>query len=130
MQMRDLDVVDEALAEIDARLALKRDQKEHVTYYGKKSCAHTIVLNDGDRQGYSVGLVKSGDAYDITYDAFGSGDRMTRVLGSGMANLGREYSVAAAKRKVRDKLAKQGFKVTGREQLPSGWTRLRVAARS
>lgn len=130
MRMRDLDVTEEALSEIDARLELKRDQKQHKTYYGMRSCDAAIVLNDGDRQGYSVGLVKSGDAYDITYDAFGSGDRMTRVLGVGMAHLGREYSVAAAKRKVREKLAKQGFKVTWREALPSGWTRLRVAARA
>lgn len=147
--VKDLDAVEETLAEQFPNLELRRNQKTYKWYeswvndyrgakaavdqghdpkdFGK--CDHAIGIK-GDKSSYEIGLVKrkDGEGWDMLWDRWGSGAWVERAMGTDASGFRREYAATVATRRAKSTLAKKGFKVE-RENLPGNKIRLKLRKR-
>lgn len=148
MRVKDLDALDEACDALG--LELRRGQTRYAwwgTFVGDSSaygqhdpatfgkCEHAIGrkgmrARTGPDGEYEIGVVPAldGDGYDLLYDAYGPGRRLTEIVGEGVNTLRREYACAAVTRKAKQKLAPKGWQVA-RENLPNGRIRVKLRKR-
>jgi len=61
-------------------------------------CAHAIVMEDGAKGSYEVGLVEreDGKGFDAIYDVFGPGIQLEKKFGKGLGKLKTEIGVVTA----------------------------------
>lgn len=148
LKLRDLDAIEEAGAQLGFELI--RDKKTYNWYQqfvndsetGRQfarergvsemgKCEHVLRLKNASAGDYEVGLVKSldGDGWNIVYDEYGSGRKLSAALqGREAPALKREYAAAVATKRAQKKLGKEGWR-TVREDLPGGRIRLRIKKR-
>jgi hypothetical protein len=126
-------------------LVLKRDQKTYKWYgrfmngsrdygdidpkdFGKG--AHALQLANHTSGDYEIGLhpAKDGDGFQVVFDAWGPGQRLTAAVEAGANKLRREYAAACASRKAKVTLGRKGFVLT-REDLAGGRIRLKLRKR-
>jgi len=142
LKVKDLDALEEAALALG--MELRRGQKTHKWYgqfmgdtrsapghdpktFGK--CEHAIAVK-GEPSAYEVGVVKAldGDGFELLFDSWGPGQRVEAKAGRNLARLRQEYAVAVTAKRVKQTLARQGFKMT-REAAEGGRVRLRLRAR-
>lgn len=145
--VKDLDAVEETLAEKFPQLELRRNKRTFKWYgrwmndfhgdnaavdqgydpkeFGK--CEHTIGFKNSTGA-YEIGLVKAktGDGWNVIYDAWGGA--LDRVVGRNAVDFKREYAATVAVRRAKQTLAKKGFTTT-REDLPGGKIRIKLRKR-
>lgn len=146
LKVKDLDCVEETLAEQFPQCELRRN-KTHFTWYERwmndfhgndaavtqgrdpkkfGQCDHTIGIK-GNNKAYEVGLVSDGaGGYDLLYDTWDG--KLEPILGRGLQNFRKEYAAKTATKKAVDKLSRHGWRVT-REELPTGAIRLKLKKR-
>jgi len=74
------------------------------------TCEHVIRIPGGDVHQYEIGVVKarSGNGYELIYDAFGAyGAKLEQMGGQGMVKFKQPYGIEVAKRL----LIKKGYRV-------------------
>ena len=111
-------------------LEVREGQTTFRSYYGTRACAHAIGRK-GDKAGYEIALmnpVEAGGGFGVTYDTWGPGAELTRVVGQDANRLKQEYAVAVTEQRTSATLARKGFRMQ-RENLPNGSVRLRLRKR-
>lgn len=141
LKIRDLDALEEAAALCG--LVLSRDQKTYAWYgrfvgdsndfgsfdpktFGRSE--HALRRADHKPGDYEIGVVKAkdGEGFEILYDKWGPGARLTALVEENANKLRREYAAAVALRNARKTVGRKGFVAT-REDLAGG--RIRVVLR-
>jgi len=127
---------------------LIRDKREHAWYgmmvgdsaEGRQVAAERGIENLGKcdhvlrpknwRQGdYEIGVVANGDGtFNLLYDSWGPGQKITQLAGPNLARLRQEYAVAVTESRHASTLARDGFSLE-REDLANGRVRLRMRRR-
>ena len=147
LKIKELDTLEETLAERFPRLELRRN-KTHFNWYNRwmndyhgplaavsngydpatfGQAEHTIGIK-GDSKSYEIGLVKSksGEGWDLLYDTYDG--KIEPIAGKELSTLKREYAATCATKRARATLGKRGFTIA-REDLIGGGIRLRLRKR-
>ena len=147
LKVRDLDALEETLAERFPHLELRKNQKTHAwwgTFVGdsvpppgrdpKKfgTCAHAIgrrgfAPKNGPGGEWEIGLVPAldGDGFDLLADSYGGAGR---TITQDIPALKREYACTVATTRAKAKLTRKGWRVE-RQDLPGNKIRLKLRKR-